>query len=98
MDQLLMNRSTPLRTFAALGVSVASFSILQSLIVPILPVIQQDLDTTTAGVTWAMTAWLISSAVATPLLGRIGDLVGRKRALMFVIGAIVIGNIVAILA
>ena len=97
-DSLPMPRSTPLRTFAALGVSVASFSILQSLIVPILPVIQQSLHTTTSGVTWAMTAWLISSAVATPLLGRIGDLVGRKRALIVVIAAIAVGNVLAALA
>lgn len=93
-----MTRSTPLRTFAALGISVASFSILQSLIVPVLPVIQDDLKTTTSGVTWAMTAWLISSAVATPLLGRTGDLVGRKRTLLAVIAAIAVGNVLAIFA
>ena len=90
-----MPRSTPLRTFAALGLSVASFSTLQSLIVPVLPAIQTDLRTSTAGVTWAMTAWLISAAVATPLLGRVGDLVGRRRTFLLAIAAVALGSLVA---
>src|SRR5689334_14963840 len=81
----VMPRSTPLRTFAVLGLSVASFATLQSLIVPVLPVIQSELHTTTAGVTWAVTAWLVSAAVATPLVGRIGDLAGRRRTFLIAV-------------
>jgi MFS family permease len=92
---LVMPRSTPSRTFAALGLSVASFSTLQSLIVPVLPAIQADLRTTTAGATWAMTAWLISAAVATPLLGRVGDLVGRRRVFLITIAAVALGSLIA---
>lgn len=90
-----MPRSTPLRTFAALGLSVASFATLQSLIVPVLPVIQADLRTTTGGVTWAVTAWLVSAAVATPLLGRVGDLVGRRRIFLLCVAGVAVGSIVA---
>lgn len=93
-----MPSSTPLRTFAALGLSVASFSTLQSLIVPVLPAIQADLHTDTAGVTWAMTAWLISAAVATPLLGRVGDLVGRRRTFLVTVAAVALGSLVAAMA
>lgn len=90
-----MPSSIPLRTFAALGLSVASFSTLQSLIVPVLPSIQADLRTTTAGVTWAMTAWLISAAVATPLLGRLGDLAGRRRVFLVTVAAVAVGSLIA---
>ncbi|WP_284254755.1 MFS transporter [Pseudolysinimonas kribbensis] len=90
-----MPSSTPMRTFAALGLSVASFSTLQSLIVPVLPAIQADLHTGTAGVTWAMTAWLISAAVATPLLGRVGDLVGRRRTFLVTVAAVALGSLIA---
>ena len=69
-----MSRSHPGVTFAILALGVGSFATLQSLVVPVLPVIQSDLHTTTAGVTWTMTAWLIAAAVATPLLGRVGDM------------------------
>jgi EmrB/QacA subfamily drug resistance transporter len=79
----------------ALGLSVASFSILQSLIVPVLPEIQSDLRTSTAGVTWAVTAWLIAAAVATPLLGRIGDLLGRRRTFLLTVAAVALGSVVA---
>ena len=90
-----MPRSTPLRTFAALGLSVASFATLQSLIVPVLPVIQSELHTTTAGVTWAVTAWLVSAAVATPLVGRIGDLAGRRRTFLVAVAGVALGSLVA---
>ena len=91
----VMPRSTPLRTFAALGLSVASFATLQSLIVPVLPVIQSELHTTTAGVTWAVTAWLVSAAVATPLVGRIGDLAGRRRTFLIAVAGVALGSLVA---
>jgi EmrB/QacA subfamily drug resistance transporter len=93
-----MSRSHPWRTFAILALSVASFATLQSLVVPVLPVIQSDLHTTTAGVTWTMTAWLIAAAVATPLLGRVGDLVGKRKVLVLALLAVGLGSVVAAVA
>ncbi|MGN6325015.1 MFS transporter [Pseudolysinimonas sp.] len=90
-----MPRSTPRRTFAALGLAVASFATLQSLIVPVLPVIQAELHTTTAGVTWAVTAWLVSAAVTTPLVGRIGDIAGRRRTFLVAVAGVALGSLVA---
>lgn len=91
----VMPRSTPRRTFAALGLAVASFATLQSLIVPVLPVIQAELHTTTAGVTWAVTAWLVSAAVTTPLVGRIGDIAGRRRTFLVAVAGVALGSLVA---
>ncbi|WP_431278772.1 MFS transporter [Leifsonia poae] len=93
-----MSRSHPARTFAILALSVGSFATLQSLVVPVLPVIQRDLGTTTSGATWTMTAWLISAAVATPLLGRVGDMVGKRRIFVLALLAVALGSIVAALA
>ncbi|CAM5488439.1 MFS transporter [Leifsonia shinshuensis] len=93
-----MSRSRPSATFAVLALSVASFATLQSLVVPVLPVIQQDLHTTTAGVTWTMTAWLIAAAVATPLLGRVGDLVGKRRVFVLALLAVALGSVIAAVA
>jgi MFS family permease len=93
-----MSRSRPALTFAILAISVGSFATLQSLVVPVLPVIQHDLGTTTAGATWTMTAWLISAAVATPLLGRVGDLVGKRRILIVALAAVALGSILAAFA
>ncbi|WP_158862251.1 MFS transporter [Leifsonia sp. AG29] len=93
-----MSRPHPWRTFAILALSVGSFAILQSLVVPVLPVIQADLGTTTSGVTWTMTAWLIVAAVATPLLGRVGDLRGKRRVLVLALLAVGLGSVIAAVA
>ncbi|MGX5681883.1 MFS transporter [Schumannella luteola] len=90
--------ATPRRTFAALALSVAGFTTLQNLVVPVLPLIQQDLGTDTSGVTWTVTAWLIAAAVATPLLGRVGDMVGRRRVFLLSIVGVVVGSVLAAVA
>jgi predicted MFS family arabinose efflux permease len=61
--------SSPRLTFLVLSAAAASFSMLQSLVSPVLSTIQLDLHTTQATVTWVLTAWLLSASVATPLLG-----------------------------
>jgi MFS family permease len=45
-----------------------------------------------------ITAWFISAAVATPILGRVGDLIGRRRTFLIALGAIAVGSILATLA
>jgi MFS family permease len=90
--------SSPRLTFLVLSAAAASFSMLQSLVSPVLSTIQLDLHTTQATVTWVLTAWLLSASVATPLLGRIGDMTGKERTLLVALGAIALGCLVAALA
>jgi MFS family permease len=71
-------RLTPHRAFAALAVGVASLALLQNLVIPVIPMIQHDLGVSADAASWTMTAWLIAAAVATPVLGRVGDLHRRK--------------------
>src|SRR4051794_7834035 len=66
-------------TFVALAGASAAVALLQSLISPVLPTIQRDLHTSQSTVTWVLTAWLLSAAVATPIMGRIGDMYGKRR-------------------
>jgi MFS family permease len=95
---LSLSASRPLRTFVALALSVASFASLQSLLMPVLPLIQHDLHTTSSAVTWTVTAWLITAAVATPLFGRIGDMIGKRRMFVISVGAIAVGSLIAAFA
>ncbi len=85
-------------TFVALAAAAASFSLLQSLVSPVLPTIQRDLHTSQSTVTWVLTAWLLSAAVATPIMGRIGDMYGKRRTLLVALAAIVVGCVVAAVA
>jgi EmrB/QacA subfamily drug resistance transporter len=88
----------PRLTLAVLATVVASFSMLQSLVSPALPVIQHDLHTTPSTVTWVFTALLLSVSVATPLLGRIGDMYGKERTLLLGLIALAVGCLLAALA
>lgn len=85
-------------TFAVLTVAVSSFTLLQSLIIPVLSVIQARFETDQTTVTWVLTAYLLSASVCTPLLGRIGDKVGKKRMMVVTLVALSVGSLLAALA
>ena len=65
-----------------LALGGAAYALLQSLVVPALPVLQHDLHTSTSGVTWIFTAYLLAASVVTPIAGRLGDMFGKKRVLV----------------
>ena len=82
-----------------LAVAVSSFALLQSLIVPVLARIQIEFHTDQTTVTWVLTAYLLSASICTPLLGRIGDVVGKKRMLVVdAVRALAVGSLAAALA
>ncbi|WEO94046.1 MFS transporter [Streptomyces sp. FXJ1.172] len=93
-----MPRTSTRLTFAVLATGAGVFSMLQSLIAPALPTVQHALHTSQSTATWVMTAYLLSASVFTPILGRAGDLVGKKRTLVAVLLAVLAGCLIAALA
>ncbi|MCL3997084.1 MFS transporter [Streptomyces lavenduligriseus] len=93
-----MPRASARLTFAVLATGAGVFSMLQSLIAPALPTVQHALHASPSTATWVMTAYLLSASVFTPILGRVGDLAGRKRTLVAVLLAVLAGCLVAALA
>ncbi|MDQ0895023.1 MFS transporter [Agromyces ramosus] len=85
-------------TFIAVATSFTAVASLQSLIIPVLTTIGTDIGADAIGQTWMLTAWLISAAVATPLLGRAGDLVGRRRMYLLALGAVAVGSLLSAFA
>jgi EmrB/QacA subfamily drug resistance transporter len=85
-------------TFAILAVAGGSFALLQSLVAPALRDIQLDLNTSTTGSTWILTAYLLSASVATPILGRMGDIHGKKRMLVVAMSALAVGTVMSAVA
>ena len=81
-----------------LALSVCSFVLLQSLTVPVLTTIQAELDTDQQTVTWVLTAYLLSASICTPLLGRVGDVVGKTRMLVLCLVMLSVGSLMAALA
>jgi MFS family permease len=84
--------------FGALAIGALAFCLLQSMVVPALPEIQRDLGASSSAVAWIFTAYLLSASVATPILGRLGDMFGKQRMLVLVFATLSLGCIIAGLA
>jgi EmrB/QacA subfamily drug resistance transporter len=85
-------------TFAVIAVAVSSYSLMQSMTIPVLPEIEAELDTDQSTVTWVLTAYLLSASVFTPIIGRLGDAHGKKKMTVISLGALAIGSLMAALA
>ena len=91
-------RGKPGLTLAVLGLAAMAFSVLQSLVIPVLPDIGRNLDVSEQAVTWVLTGYLLSASVATPILGRLGDMFGKRRILVITMTALAAGTVIAGLA
>ncbi|GAA4094142.1 MFS transporter [Actinomadura miaoliensis] len=74
---------------------VMAYSLSMAVVSPALPLIQEGLGTTAAGAAWALTAMTLSAAVATPVVGGLGDLLGPRRVLLGVLAMATAGMVVA---
>ena len=85
-------------TFSVLALGGVSYALLQSLVAPALPALQHELHTSEDGVSWVLTAFLLSASIATPLLGRLGDMHGKEHLLVIALGLLGAGTLVSALA
>lgn len=85
------NSNVIVGVLAAAGITVA---VMQTLVVPLIPDLPQLLHTSAANASWAITATLLGGAIATPVVGRLGDLYGKRRMLLISTALLVIGSLV----
>jgi EmrB/QacA subfamily drug resistance transporter len=85
-------------TFALLAAAAVSYALLQSLVAPALPEIQRALGTSVSSVSWVLTAYLLSASIATPLVGRLGDMYGKERLLVVVLVLLSAATVVSAVA
>ena len=85
-------------TFATLVIGIGAFSLLQSMVIPVLSTIQAELHTSQSAVTWVLTAYLLSASVMTPILGRVGDIYGKKWVFVATLIALTLGSVLAAVA
>jgi MFS family permease len=81
-----------------LAIVSVSYSLVQSLVNPALQSLRAEVHTSQTGVSWVLTAYLLSSAVMTPFLGRVGDHIGKERMLVTATGLLAAGSVVAAVA
>ncbi|GAA4883518.1 MFS transporter [Saccharopolyspora cebuensis] len=85
----LRHSRTVIGVLASCGIAV---SLMQTLVVPLLPEFPRLLDTTPGNAAWLVTAALISGAVFSPVLGRLGDMYGKRRMLLVALGLMALGS------
>jgi EmrB/QacA subfamily drug resistance transporter len=85
-------------TLAVLALAALSYALLQTMVAPALPEIQHELGVTPTQATWVLTVYLLSASIFTPILGRLGDMFGKERMLVAVLGLFAVGSLIAALS
>jgi EmrB/QacA subfamily drug resistance transporter len=83
---------------AVLSIGALAYAVLSSAVIPALPVIQRDLHASETGVTWLLTGFLLSASVGTAIIGKLGDLYGKRRMLVWTLVVLAAGTLLAAVA
>jgi MFS family permease len=83
---------------AVLLLAGLAYAVLSSAVIPALTTIQHDLHTTETGVAWLLTGFLLSASVGTAIIGRLGDMYGKERLLLWTLLVLAVGSLIAALA
>jgi len=92
----------PVRTLSTggkvvLAAGALDFGLEQSIILPALPRLQVHYGASVIGIAWLATGFLLAAVVAAPLMARLGDAYGKKRLLLWSLGALAVGSLLCAL-
>ncbi|MFC4069067.1 MFS transporter [Actinoplanes subglobosus] len=73
-------------------------AIMQTVVVPIIGELPQLLNTSAGNATWVITATLLAAAVFMPVIGRLGDMYGKKRVLLICCAPLFAGSLLCAVA
>ncbi|BBD73843.1 MFS transporter [Sulfodiicoccus acidiphilus] len=73
-------------TLAVLAGMLIIINYVETMVVPALPKIESDFNTTATTAAWITSAYLIVGAVVSPLFGKMGDRFGKKRMYLVSVG------------
>ena len=91
-------RSLSLAGLFVLAVGSLDIGLEQSLVLPALPALARHYESSLIATSWIATGYLLASVVGIPLLGRLGDVFGRRRLLFVALGAFTIGGLICALS
>lgn len=89
--------ASPMRAnleIAAIGLGALMASLSQTLIIPVLPVIEADIDASVTQSSWLLTSTLLVGAVAVPIISRLADMFGRRRMLLVALLSLAAGSLI----
>ncbi|PZG18153.1 MFS transporter [Nonomuraea aridisoli] len=73
-------------------------AVMFTLMVPIIPELPRLLSAPAEDASWAITATLLSSAVFTPVSGRLGDMYGKRRMILISLSLMVAGSAICVVS
>jgi EmrB/QacA subfamily drug resistance transporter len=91
-------RQSPQITLAVLALGGLAYAVVQSLVIPAIPVIAHSLHTSDDSAAWLLSATLLSASVVTPIAGRLGDMYGKERILFFMLVLLALGTLACALS
>ena len=83
---------------APLMLGALAYGVLGSVVVPALPLFEHTLSTSETGATWILTSYFLAAAGATAVLGRLGDLFGKRRTLLITLAVLSVGTLISALS
>ena len=78
----------PVRLLRTVIAAIIVFSSSMTIVSASLPTMADDLDTSESFLAWSVTGLFLVMAVGTPVLGRLGDVIGHRK--VFIAGAVVL--------
>lgn len=80
---------------AVLALCGTAVALQQTMVVPLLPEFPTILGVTADDASWLVTATLLTSAVATPVMSRLADMLGKRLMMLVCMVAMTIGSVIA---
>ncbi|MEU3245142.1 MULTISPECIES: MFS transporter [unclassified Streptomyces] len=84
-------------TVPVLALGGSLMAVMQVVVVPLLPDLPRLTGASAGAVSWMVTATLLTGAVLNPVLGRAGDMYGKKRVLLLALGMMTAGSLMCAL-
>jgi EmrB/QacA subfamily drug resistance transporter len=98
LDAGPQRRSGPAVILAVLLLAALAYSVLRSAVIPALPTIRSSLHASETGVTWLFTGFLLSASVGTAIIGKLGDMYGKQRLLVWTLLILTAGTLLGALS
>ncbi|MDT3329086.1 MFS transporter [Microbacterium sp. KSW-18] len=83
---------------AVLAIAGLASSFMFTLVVPIQAKLPELLNASREDTAWVVTATLLAAAVSTPIAGRLGDMYGKRRIVLILLGLLIVGSVIAALS
>jgi EmrB/QacA subfamily drug resistance transporter len=88
----------PRRLLATVIAAIVAFSSSMTIVSASLPTMADDLDASESFLAWAVTGLFLMMAVGTPILGRVGDVLGHRRVFLAGAAVIAVGTVLCAVA